>query len=131
MCYFPRPPSLQLTEGSTTHCAVQLPGRKSFGLPPAADEVAQPGDPEEQRPGTKEQEPCLKVGTYTLGSCTGQPMPLHVHNCLVAMRGFIPSKIWLLPPRGLGEQILKTLLGTLSSSLFTQQIGGFSFEVRI
>lgn len=59
------------------------------------------------------------------------PMPLCVHNCLVAMRGFVPSKIWLLPPRGLGEQILKTLLGTLSSSLFTQQIGGFSFEVRI
>lgn len=78
--YFPRSPSLQLTEGSSTHCAVQLPGRKSSGLPPTADEVAQPGDPEEQRPGTKEQEPCLTVCTYTLRSCTGQ-LPAHAPLC--------------------------------------------------
>jgi len=47
------------------------------------------------------------------------------------MRGFLPSTVWLLAPRGLGEHVLKNLLGAHSSSLFTQQIGGFSFEVRI
>jgi len=56
---------------------------------------------------------------------------MFTYDCLVAVTGFIPSMMWLLPPRDLGEQILKIFPGALSSSLFTQQIGGFSFEVRI